>query len=306
MEYHHNHRQPIPPTRIKRALIAGIVLNFLVVLIELIAGLKINSLSLLSDAGHNLADVGVLSLSLLAYLMMKKKSSQQFTYGYSKTSILIALFNAVVLLVSIGAITVGSINRLIHPQPLPGNIIALVAGIAIVINVFTALLFVSDQKRDLNLKSAYLHLMSDAAVSLAIVVGGIIMWYTSWYWIDPILSIVIAAVIMIATWRLLRDSIRLSLDGVPQHINLTTIRESVLKVPGVKDLHHIHIWGISTAENALTAHLVLDNNTTSDKEKEIKMEVRRVLGNLDIHHITLETERERDLPDTDKDRNSFN
>jgi cobalt-zinc-cadmium efflux system protein len=254
--------------------------------------LSIHSLSLLSDAGHNLADVGSLALSLLAYKLLKVKSTKEFTYGYRKTSILVALLNAMVLVLSIGAILYEAIHRFFNPEPVKGTAIAIVAAIGIVINTATALLFLRDKEKDMNIKSAYLHLMSDAIVSLGIVVGGIIIFYTSWFKLDSILSIVIALIILVSTWRLLKDSLRLSLDGVPENINIDEIKITAMKIEGVMDLHHIHVWAISTTENALTAHLVLETNMSIEKEQKIKHRLRHDLEHKNIHHVTLETERE--------------
>jgi cobalt-zinc-cadmium efflux system protein len=236
-----------------------------------------------------------LALSLFAYKLLNSKATEQYTYGYGKTSILVALFNAVVLLVSIGAIAYEAVLRFFNPEPLPGTTIALVAGIGIIINSVTALMFLRDKEKDLNIKSAYQHLMSDAVVSLGIVIGGIVIFYTDWFVIDSLLSIVIAAVILLSTWRLLKDSLRLSLDAVPENIEVDDIRATARKVSGVKDLHHIHIWALSTRENALTAHLVLSPDATPDQEQEIKLELKQKLQLKNIHHITLETERENEL-----------
>jgi cobalt-zinc-cadmium efflux system protein len=292
--HHHGHHHSVTLTNVNTAFIIGIALNFLFVIIEVTAGLFIHSLSLLSDAGHNLADVGALALSLLAYRLLKVKGNNNYTYGYRKTSVLVALFNAVVLLVSIGAIAYEAIHRFLHPQPIPGTIIALVAGIGIIINAISALMFLRDKDKDINIKSAYLHLMSDAVVSLGLVIGGIVMFYTHWFWIDSVLSIIVAVVILISTWRLLKDSLRLSLDGVPSNINMDEIKTAALKITGVKDLHHIHIWAISTTENALTAHLVLQQDISIEQEQKIKHELKHKLEHKNIHHITLETERENE------------
>ena len=291
---HHHHDHSVVLSNVNTAFIIGISLNFLFVVIEVITGLFIHSLSLLSDAGHNFADVIALALSLLAFRLLKVKSNAQFTYGYRKTSILVALFNAMVLLVSIGAIIYEAIHRFLNPEPLPGFTISIVAGIGILINTVTALLFLRDKDKDINIKSAYLHLMMDAVVSIGLVIGGIVIYYTQWFWIDSVLSIVIAVVILFSTWRLLKDSLRLSLDGVPAGIELNDIKAGMLQMSGVKDFHHIHVWAISTNENALTAHLVLSQQTTIEEEQRIKKEIRHHLLHKNIHHITLETEREND------------
>jgi cobalt-zinc-cadmium efflux system protein len=298
-EHHHDHHHAEPLTNVNTAFIVGITLNFLFVIIEVIVGLFIHSLSLLSDAGHNLADVGALALSLLAFRLLKVKSNENYTYGYRKTSILVALFNAMVLLVSIGAIVYEAAHRFLNPEPIPGTTIAWVAGIGIIINTVTALMFLRNKEKDLNQKSAYLHLMSDAVVSLGLVIGGIIIFYTNWFWIDSVLSIVIAVVILLSTWRLLKDSLRLSLDGVPKNIQVDDIKATAIKVTGVIDLHHIHIWAISTTENALTAHLVLQQDTTTEQEQKIKHKLKHEFEHKNIHHITLETERENEHCETE-------
>jgi len=295
--HHHNHSTIF--ANVNMAFIVGISLNFLFVIIEVIIGFLIHSLALLSDAGHNLVDVGTLALSLLAYRLLKVKSNDQYTYGYSKTSILVALLNAMVLLVSIGAIVYEAAHRFLKPESVPGITIAIVAGIGIFINSLTALMFLRDKDKDINIKSAYLHLISDAIFSLGLVFGGIIIFYTHWYWIDSLLSILIAFLILINTWQLLKVSFRLSLDGVPENIHISDIRTTAMQVSGVKDLHHIHIWAISTTENALTAHLVLIQDTTIEQELSIKQELKHVLELQNIHHITLETERENEFCETE-------
>jgi cobalt-zinc-cadmium efflux system protein len=290
--HHHDHGKPL--TSVNTAFVIGIVLNFVFVVIEVVAGLINHSLSLLSDAGHNLADVASLGLSLLAFKLLRVKSNKKYTYGYRKTSILVALFNAVVLLVSIGAIIYEAVLRLMSPEPVKGGIIAVVAGIGIVINAFTALLFFRRKDSDMNIKSAYLHLMGDALVSLALVAGGLVIIYTGWFWIDSALSILVAAVILMSTWRLLRDSLRLSLDGVPAEIKLDEVKSAAMQVKGVVDFHHVHVWAISTTENALTAHMVLKENTGPEEEKTIKYEIKHALLHKNIQHTTLETERENE------------
>ena len=292
--HHHHHDHAVTLTNVNMAFIIGISLNFLFVVIEVIAGLIIHSLSLLSDAGHNLADVGALALSLLAFRLLKVKSNKKYTYGYRKTSILVALFNSMVLVLSIGAIVYEAIHRFLNPEPIQGTTIAIIAGIGIFINAATALLFLRDKEKDMNIKSAYLHLMSDAVVSVGIVIGGIIIVYTGWFWIDSIISIAIAIVILLSTWRLLKNSLRLSLDGVPADIKLDEIKALAMQIAGVKDFHHVHIWAISTTENALTAHLVLPVTTSIEEERKIKSELKHELLHKNIHHVTLETERENE------------
>lgn len=286
----HEHPHKTQPKKLNTAFIVGIALNFLFVLIEVIAGIYINSLSLLSDAGHNFADVIALSLSLLAYRLVKVKSNENYTYGYRKTSILIALFNAMVLMASIGAIVYEAMHRLFKPEPLPGGIIAWVAGAGIIVNGITAFMFLRDRKKDLNIKAAYLHLLSDAAVSLALVIGGIIIQFTNWYWIDPVLSIVVAITILFSTWSLLKESLRLSLDGVPAEMNLQQVKEAASGIKGIEEIHHIHLWGMSTTENALTAHIVVDASSSLANADNIKQEFKHALEHMNIQHVTLEVE----------------
>lgn len=291
---HHHHDHSAKLTHVNTAFIVGITLNLLLVVVQVVVGLFIHSLSLLSDAGHNFADVGALAISLLAFRLLKVKSNKQYTYGYRKVSVLTALFNAMVLLVSIGAILYEAAHRMLNPEPMPGMTIALVSGAGIIINAASALFFLRDKDKDLNIKSAYLHLMADAVISFGLVVGGVIIYYTNWFWIDSLLSVIVAVVIMVSTWQLLKDSVRLSLDGVPHDIDLDQIKATAMKVAGVKDFHHIHIWAISTTENALTAHLVLAQDVTHEQEQEIKHHLRHELEHKNIQHITLETEHENE------------
>lgn len=289
-DHSHHHHEHAAPQNVNAAFIVGVSLNFLFVIIEAVVGFYVNSLSLLSDAGHNFADVIALSLSLLAYRLMRTSSNKNYTYGYRKTSILVALFNGMVLMVSIGAIVYEAIHRLFRPEPLPGDTIAWVAAIGIVINGVTALMFMRDRKKDLNIKGAYLHLLSDALVSLALVIGGIIIQFTDWFWIDPVLSIIVALTILFSTWNLLKESLRLSLDGVPADMNLQQVKDAAVKIKGIEEIHHIHLWGMSTTENALTAHIVVDAGTSLQQVEKIKHDFRHALEHLNIQHTTLEVE----------------
>ena len=290
----HSHGHIIALTDVNNAFIFGIVLNFVFVLVEVIAGFNIHSLSLLSDAGHNVADVGSLALSLLAFRLLKVKSNANYTYGYRKTSILAALFNAMILLLSIGAIAYEAIQRLFHPEPLPGKTIAIIAGIGIIINGTTALMFRNNKEKDINIKGAYLHLMADAMVSAGLVVGGIIISFTHWFWLDPVLSIIIAIVILVSTWSLLKESLRLSLDGVPKDIDLEEIKKEAFKVEGIQNIHHIHVWALSTNENALTCHVVVDADINKNQVKAIKDYLKHRFQHMNIQHMTIETEFEND------------
>jgi len=279
-------------TNVNRAFVIGIILNLAFVFIEAIVGLSIHSLSLLSDAGHNLADVASLALSLIAFRLMKVKPNEHYTYGYKKTTILVALLNGAVLLLSLGAIGYEAIHRLMQPEPLPGKTISIVAAIGIAINALTALLFLRNKDSDLNIRSAFLHLLSDAIVSAGLVVGGIVILFTGYYWIDAALSLIVAIVILYSTWQLLKDSLRLSLDGVPLGIEIKKIREAVDRIEGVKDFHHIHVWAISTTENALTAHLVVGRDAGMDFIEGLKHTIKHELLHQNIQHATLEIEME--------------
>lgn len=290
---HHDHHQAPVLKQVNAALVIGIVLNLAFVVTEAITGLYTGSLALLTDAGHNLSDVASLALALLAFRLAKVKASSTFTYGYQKTTILVALTNAVILLLAIGGIGWEAANRLAHDGvQTPGKTVAIVAGIGIFINGFTAFLFFKNRKNDLNIKGAYLHLLADALVSVGVVAAGITMMYTSWWWMDIAISFVIMVVIFVSTWKLLKQTLRLSLDGVPQEIELEKIRAAALKVKGIKGIHHIHVWAISTTKNALTAHITLDANTSMPEAEKIKHTLRHELEHLGIQHATLETEAE--------------
>jgi cobalt-zinc-cadmium efflux system protein len=288
----HSHSHVPEITSINKAFIVGIVLNLAYVIIQVGIGLKINSLSLLSDAGHNFLDVAALALAMMAFKLSKSKSTDKYTYGFKKSSILISLLNAVILLVSIGAIGYEAVFRFGNPQPLPGKIISIVAAIGIVINGVSAFMFFRDKEKDINVKAAFVHLAADALVSLGLVVGGLIIFFTHWYWIDPLLSIIICLVIIASTWSLLKNSLRLSLDGVPNTVDIKIIKETVLKVTGVKDFHHLHVWAISTTQNAMTGHVVVSNELSNVQVSELKHKIKHQLEHLNIQHATLETETE--------------
>lgn len=286
-EHSHQHSHAINAESLNKAFIIGIVLNLAFVVIEFAAGFWFDSLALLSDAGHNLSDVVSLVLALLAFRLAKVKANERYTYGYKKSTILISLLNAVILLVAVGAIVIESIHKLNNPAVVPGGAIAWVAGVGVLINAFTAFLFMKDKEKDLNVKGAYLHMAADALVSVGVLVAGIVISRTGWYIIDPIIGLIVAVVILISTWNLLHDSLRLTLDGVPTSIDSQKVVKAIRALPGVDDVHHIHIWAISTTENALTAHIVLKQ---PEGMQEVKHLIRHRLEDFGIGHATLEFE----------------
>jgi cobalt-zinc-cadmium efflux system protein len=286
---HHNHAHNIDVSRGNRnAFIIGICLNLAFVVAEVIAGLLYHSMALLTDAGHNLSDVASLVLSLVAFWLAGKKSTPVYTYGYKKTTVLAALTNAVILLVAIGILGVESIMRLWHPEQVQGGIIAWIAAIGIVINSLSAFLFYRNKEKDLNVKSAYLHLLADALVSMGVVVAGIVISYTNWYWLDPIMGLVIMVVILISTWKLLRDSFKMTVDAVPTGIELQEIKKIILQVPHVRNVAHVHVWPLSTTENALTAQVFIDDTLDFESKLAVVEAVKHKLMHHNIHHSTLE------------------
>ena len=289
---HHNHEHAISETNHNAAFFIGIGLNALFVIVEVIAGLLNNSMSLLTDAGHNLSDVASLAVSLIAFRLAKKKSTEKFTYGYKKTTVLAALFNAVFLLVAIGILGFESVHRLLNSESVKGDIIAWVAAAGIFINVITALMFFKNRKTDLNIKSAYLHMMSDGLVSLGVVAGGVLIAYTGWYWIDPVIGLIIMIVILIGTWSLLADSFKMSVDAVPPDIDMNEIKKVITSQPDVLEVHHVHIWSLSTMENALTAHISLNDSLSFDEKIGLVKNLKHELMHHNINHSTIEIETE--------------
>lgn len=248
----HNHA----PANFGKAFAIGITLNLAYVAGEVVYGLIAHSLALLADAGHNFGDVMGLGGAWLAAILSKRQPSPRFTYGLRRTSILAALSNAIILLVVTGGIAWEGILRLLNPQPVGGFIILVVAAVGILISGVTALMFMSGRKDDLNIKGAFMHMASDALVAFGVVVAGAIILWTGWLWLDPAISLVVSAVIVIGTWSLLRDSVNLSLDAVPTSIDESKVAKFLKNLPGVTEIHDLHIWGMSTTETALTAHLV--------------------------------------------------
>jgi len=286
----HHHHEVTAADAANKAFIFGIILNGAYVGIQVVAGLWSHSVALLADAGHNLSDVASLALSLLAFRLAKARPTESYTYGFKKTTILAALTNAVVLLLTVGILGYESVNGLIHPQPVAGGMVALVAGIGIAINLGSAMLFFRNKEHDLNTRGAFLHLLTDALVSLGVVVSGLIIRYTNWYWLDGAVSVVVLIVILVGTWSLLTASFRLSVDAVPQSVNVDKITAAITKFKGVENMHHMHIWAMSTTQNALTTHLVLSESLSFDEKMKLVQRIKHELLHNNIHHATIELE----------------
>jgi cobalt-zinc-cadmium efflux system protein len=260
----HNHGHHHGPANYNAAFAIGVSLNLIFVVVEAVYGLLAHSLSLLADAGHNLSDVLGLLLAWGAVYLSRKEPTAQWTYGLRRSSILAALANAVLLLIAVGGIGWEAARRFGHPEPVAGGTVMWVAGVGIVVNAVTALLFMSGRKSDVNIEGAFLHMAADAAVSVGVVAAGAVIAYTGWQWLDPTVSIAIVLVITAGTWGLLRRSVRLAMDAVPEGIDPVAVRRFLTELPGVTSVHDLHIWPMSTTETALTAHLVIPGGTTGD------------------------------------------
>ena len=246
------------------AFAVGIALNLAFVAIEAVYGVLSHSMALLADAGHNLGDVLALGLAWGASVLARRQPSPRFTYGLRSTSILAALVNAMLLMLVVGAIAWESAQRLFDPVAVATTTVIWVALAGIAVNGATALLFLRGREHDLNVKGAFLHMAADAAVSLGVVLAGVAILYTGWVWLDPVASLIIAAVIVGSTWGLLRDALNLALQAVPQRIDTHAIREYLAGLTGVAEVHDLHIWGMSTTETALTVHLVMPGGHPND------------------------------------------
>ncbi|MDI1232982.1 MAG: cation diffusion facilitator family transporter [bacterium] len=287
-QHHHDHQHEIK--QISKVFLVGIGLNLAFVIVEAIAGFSTDSLSLLSDAGHNLSDVAGLLISVLALKLAEVKPTDKFTYGFSKGTILAGMANAIILSIAVGGIGYSAIHRLANPTNINGFTVSIIAFIGIIINALSALLFFRQNQNDINIRGAYLHLMLDALISLGVVVGGLLIHYAHWLWLDPLISIGIMAIIVISTWRLLKTTIRLSLDGVPDNISIDKIKALKQLDDHIIDLHHIHVWPISSSQNAMTAHVLFKECINSDLAEEIKTLLKKNLHLINIHHATLEME----------------
>lgn len=287
MEHSHDHHHEIDGN-INNKFKIGILLNIIFVAVEFLMGVLTNSLALIADAGHNLSDVLSLLIAWGASYLVLKKPSNKFTYGLKKSSILAAQLNSFILLAAVGIIIWEAIERISSPSFVNGSTLIIVAGIGVIVNGLTAYLFHSGKDNDLNIKGAYLHMFADTIISVGVVVSGVIILLTGQNWIDPVISIIIALVIFWSTWKLLQEATRLSLDAVPESINIESVRKYFKELDDVHDYHDLHVWALSTTENALTVHIVIDDSLSNDKVLEkINNDLAEKFGNL---HTTIQIE----------------
>jgi cobalt-zinc-cadmium efflux system protein len=272
-----------------RAFAIAVFLNLAFVVIEATYGMLSGSLALLADAGHNLSDVLGLAMAWAASWLAGRKATDRNTYGLKKTTILAALFNALFLVAAVGGIAWEAIRRFSEPASVAGLTVIVVAGIGVAINGITMLLFMSGQKGDLNIRGAFLHMAADTMVSLGVVIAGLVIMLTQANWIDPVVSLVIAVVIFMGTWQLLKDSLGLAVDAVPKGIDPGDVVEKLQALPGVESAHHLHIWALSTTENALTVHLVKPDSGNDDQI--IEQATQMLSHDFNIQHVTIQWER---------------
>ncbi len=283
MGHNHNHTSK----NYRKAFAIGIGLNTLYVAVEAFYGLAVNSSALLADAGHNMSDVFSLILAWAAIWISTKKPSGKYTYGLRKSTILASLFNGLLIIIASGFILWDAIQKIQNPIEIPGNTIMIVASIGLIVNTGTALMFMKGQD-DLNIKGAFLHMAADAGVTLAVLIGGLVMKYTGAFWVDPVLSFLIVGVILYGTWGLLSYSVKLAIDAVPEKIDLNEVKHFLEKIECVEEVHDLHIWAKSTTETALTAHLVIPNGC----EDQLLYDIREKLHDMfEITHTTLQVEK---------------
>jgi cobalt-zinc-cadmium efflux system protein len=293
--HHHHHHPASDKVAYNRIFAIGVGLNLAYVVIEAGAGLAIDSLALLADAGHNLSDVLSLLLAWAAVWLAASAPTRQRSYGFRRATILASFFSALLLLVTMGAIAWEALERIKSPTAVNGNVMMAVAAVGVMINTGTALLFLRDRKRDLNIRGAFLHMAADAAISMGVVVAGGLILLTGWLWLDPAISLLVVWVILMATWSLLKESVGLLLDMVPANVDAAEIEAWLRQKPGVEDLHDLHIWSVSTTDVVLTVHLVMPQVGNND---QFLHELREQLfTHFDIGHTTVQIEhRQSDQP----------
>ncbi|MGH7434472.1 MAG: cation diffusion facilitator family transporter [Polyangiaceae bacterium] len=293
-DHGHAHAHGPPPEGVTRAFAIGVVLNLGIVVLEAVYGILAHSMALLADAGHNLGDVLGLVLAGGATFLARRRPTKRRTYGYRRVTLLSALANGIFLLVAVGAIAGESIRRFDAPRPVAEHAVIAVAAIAAVVNGLSALPFAGHGTRDVNVRAAYLHLAGDAGISVAVVVGALVMLRTGWLWIDPALSLTVAALILASTWSLFRRSLNLVLDAVPEGIDIDALREYLAGLPRVREVHDLHVWPLSTTETALTAHLVMPASACGPTF--LSDVCRELHDRFEINHPTLQVDPE-DAPD---------
>lgn len=288
---HHDHSHDHAPASFGRAFAIGISLNVGFVLIEAFYGWRAGSLALLADAAHNLSDVGGLFLAWAGLAALKLHADERHTYGWQRASIMASFANAVILLVAMGSLAWEAAQRLQSPSPVEGLTVMVVAGIGVVINAVTAWLFMRGSANDLNIRGAFLHMAADALVSAGVVIAGALYWLKGWSWLDPVVSLMIAAVVVVSTWSLFHRSLHLLFDGVPDNIRLAEVRECLQGLPNVVAVHDLHVWAMATSRNALTAHLVLLGDA-GDRDALLRQATDELHARFDLTHVTLQTESE--------------
>lgn len=287
----HHHHHHLKVDSLNKAFIIGISLNVAYIVVEAVFGIYYESMGLLSDAGHNLSDVAALLISLVAFKMAGKAATKRFTYGFRKVTVQASLTNALLLCVAVGAILVESIRKLAHPMAVDGDAIAWVAAAGVVVNGVTAWLFLKDKEKDLNVKGAFMHMAADTLVSIGVVISGIVIHFTGWYLIDPIVGIVIALFIAASSKGLLVESVRMTLDGVPEGIDYDKVKSTIESIEGVKDVHHLHIWPLSTTVTAMTTHVIIADYSQINQTIH---RIREAMESLNIQHSTIEAETRKD------------
>ena len=286
--HHHGGHHHVLPKNMGKAFLIGIALNVALVIAEWIFGVAAHSLALLADATHNLGDVLGLVLAWGASVLAQRAPSERFTYGLRGTSILSALANAGILILVTGGLAWEAVQRLQDPQPVQGTTVIVVALVGVAVNGFSAWLFNAGEKGDINVRGAYLHMAADAATSLGVAVSGVVVLFTGWLWLDPVVTLVLAAVILVGAWGLMRDAFKLALQAVPRDIDIGKVRAFLEQLPGVTEVHDLHIWGMSTTENAMTAHLVVPGGHPGNAF--LLHAAHEIEAKFSVHHVTLQVE----------------
>ena len=280
-KHHHTHH-------VNKAFIIAIVLTIIYIIAEVMSSFIANSMSLLADALHNLGDALGLFLAALANWLLTFPPKKRYSYGFKRTTIIAALLNACILIATSSVIAVEAIYKLLHLSVVNEPIVMLIGILGIIINGGSALLFIRDAHHDLNIKGAFLHLLADALILVGVVLSAIIIYYTKWYWVDPVVGLIIILIVLYGTWGLLRDSVNMMLDAIPHHIDQTAVKNYLLNYPGVKTVHDLHIWGLSTRETALTVHLIMPETILTDHDyKKINIILHEKFN---IQHATIQVE----------------